>query len=94
MGKEEIARSEKWYIRYRVTLSQFCSLGTTSVLAPNLWTNVSWESNSRPYDCETDGLPYDHGHHGYWARMSNPLRKGVTLLNYTGQGTVTGESLS
>ena len=49
---------------------RFCFLGTTPVLAPNVWANENpkvdtrfRESNSGPYDCEADALRHDHGHH-------------------------------
>ena len=52
------------------SLSRFCFLGPTPVLAPNVLANenpkvdtCSRESNSRPYDSETDALPHDHRHH-------------------------------
>ena len=45
-------------------LSQFCFLGTTPVLAANVWANEnpkvdprSWKSNWEPHDCEADALP-------------------------------------
>ena len=52
-------------------LSRFCFLGTTPVLAPNVWANeknpkvdiCSWESNSGPKDCKADAPPHNHGHH-------------------------------
>ena len=51
-------------------MSRFCFMGTTPVIAPmsgpmknpKVETN-SRDSNSRPYDCEANDLPYDHGHH-------------------------------
>ena len=52
-------------------LYRFCFLGTTSVLALDMWANEnpkvdtrSQESNLGAYDCEADALPHDHGHHG------------------------------
>ena len=51
-----------------MNLSRFSFLGTTPVLAPNVWADEnpkvdtrSRESNSGPQDCEADGLPHDHG---------------------------------
>ena len=53
-----------------IDLSRFCFLGTTPVLAPNVWANENpkvdtrfWESNTGPQDCEADALSHDHGHH-------------------------------
>ena len=50
--------------------SRFCFLGTTPLLAPNVWATEnpkvdthSRESNLGPQDCEADALPRDHGHH-------------------------------
>ena len=55
---------EKQVLTTYTNLSRFCSLGTTPVLAPNMWANEnpkldtrSWESNSGPHDCENDALP-------------------------------------
>ena len=51
------------------SLTRFCFLGTTPVLAPNAWTNEnaevdthSRESNSGPYDCEAAAVFHNHGH--------------------------------
>ena len=61
---------EKQVLTTDTNLSQFCFLGTTPVLAPNVWANEksqvvtrSWDSNSQRYGCEADALPHDHGHH-------------------------------
>ena len=51
-------------------LSWFCFLGTTPVLAPNVWANENSEVDTRsqelysePDDWKAEALPYDHGHH-------------------------------
>ena len=51
-------------------LSRFCFLGTTPVLAPNMWANEEISkltpapgNRTRDLkDCEADALPHDHGH--------------------------------
>ena len=61
---------EKQVLKTYINLSRFCFLGTTLVLAQNVWANGnpkvntrSRESNSGPYSCEVDAQPQDHGHH-------------------------------
>ena len=56
------------FLQLNTNLSRFCFLGTTPVLAPNVWAienpkidTRSKESNSGPCDCEADALPHEHG---------------------------------
>ena len=62
--------TEKQVLTTFTSLSRFCFLGTTPVLAPNVWANEkshvetrSRDSNSGPHDCKAHALPHDHGHH-------------------------------
>ena len=57
--------TEKQVLIIYTNLSQFCFLGTTQVLAPNVWANKNprGKSNSRPTDCEADALPHDYQHY-------------------------------
>ena len=62
---------QKQVLTTYTNLSRFFFLGTTPVLAPNVWAdenpkvvNRSRESNSGHFDCEADAVPHDHGHHG------------------------------
>ena len=60
---------EKQVLTAYSNLSRFCFLGTTPVLAPNVWAyeipkvdTCSRESNSGPFDCEANALSHAHGH--------------------------------
>ena len=61
---------EKQVLTTFTNLSLFCFLGTTTLLAHNMWANEnpkvdthSWESNWVPYGCKAGALPHDYGHH-------------------------------
>ena len=53
-------------------------MGTTPVLALNVWANEnpkdetrSWDSNSGPHDCKDEAVPHDHGHHANLVKQAN-----------------------
>ena len=75
---------EKQVLTTYSNLSRFCFLGTTPVLAPNVWANEknpkvdnrSRKFNSGPQDCEADALYQDHRHQVmFWEKKLVKLHK-------------------
>ena len=58
----------RFYLTTYTKFSRFCFLGTTPVLAPNVWANektpkLTPAPGNRTRNYEADTLPHDHEHH-------------------------------